>query len=152
MNPQAYEAPAQLSRILVVQEETGAAHTEADGRGFLLQVHLSSGVTLGCDVVVSATGVVPDTSWLPECLDRDEEGGLLVDRHAQLSSEYQRNACTAQCWVCMLVLDAADVSAHYNITSVQPCPTRVKGHRGSAGTCRHLWLVFGQRVTSVLDE
>ena len=47
-----------------------------------MQVHLNSGASYGCDLVVSATGVMPDTSWLPECLARDEEGSLLVDRWA----------------------------------------------------------------------
>lgn len=64
-----------------VQEDTSSADA-GDDRQFPVQVHLNSGASYGCDLVVSATGVMPDTSWLPECLERDKEGSLLVDRWA----------------------------------------------------------------------
>lgn len=71
-----------LMGLQAVQEETAPSAGAADGRQFALQVHLSSGISYGCDLVVSATGVLPDTSWLPSALERDSEGSLLVDRYA----------------------------------------------------------------------
>ena len=62
----------------VAQEDTSSADA-GDDKQFPVQVHLNSGASYGCDLVVSATGAMPDTSWLPECLERDEEGSLLVD-------------------------------------------------------------------------
>ena len=69
--------------LQAVQEETSTAAGEADEGHFPVRVHLSSGASYGCDLVVSATGVLPDTAWLPPCLGRDSEGSLLVDRCEQ---------------------------------------------------------------------
>ncbi|CAL5219619.1 g1491 [Coccomyxa viridis] len=67
-----------------VEETSVSAAGAADGQ-FPVRVHLSSGASHGCDLVVSATGVLPDTSWLPACLERSSEGSLLVDRNLQTS-------------------------------------------------------------------
>ena len=71
-----------LMGLEAMQEETAVSAGAAEGEQFPVQVHLSSGVSYGCDLVVSATGVLPDTSWLPSALARDSEGSLLVDRCA----------------------------------------------------------------------
>ena len=66
--------------LRAVQEESSASAGDARESQFPVQVHLSSGASYGCDLIVSAIGVLPDTSWLPPCLERDSEGSLLVDR------------------------------------------------------------------------
>ena len=68
----------------LVQEESSRSSSGTAERQFPVQVHLSSGVSYGCDIVVSATGVLPDTSWLPSSLERNSEGSLLVNRYMAL--------------------------------------------------------------------
>jgi hypothetical protein len=47
-------------------------------------VHLTNGHSHPADLVISAIGVAPDTSWLPTSLDRDDsEAGVLVSRQAK---------------------------------------------------------------------
>ncbi len=54
-------------------------------------VRLSNGRVYGCDVVVSATGVSPNTGWLREAINDDrelklaEDGGIIVDSEMRSS-------------------------------------------------------------------
>ena len=54
-------------------------------------VRLSNGRVYGCDVVVSATGVSPNTGWLREAVNNDkelklaEDGGIIVDSEMRSS-------------------------------------------------------------------
>ncbi len=55
-------------------------------------VVLSNGHVYGCDIVVSATGVVPNTGWLREAVKNDklrlaEDGGIIVDTAMRSSME-----------------------------------------------------------------
>lgn len=49
------------------------------GSGSRCVATISTGEAYGVDIVVCATGVAPATQWLPECFERDADGGLLVD-------------------------------------------------------------------------
>ena len=52
-----------------------------DGRHWPVYVRLTNGMVYGADLVVSAIGVQPNISWLPQEVAVDEEhGGILVDR------------------------------------------------------------------------
>ena len=45
-------------------------------------MQLSSGRSYGADMVISAIGVDPNASWLPQELQKEaSDGGVLVDRH-----------------------------------------------------------------------
>lgn len=44
-----------------------------------LALVLSNGHRIECDLVVSATGVQPNTEWCPAELTRSEDGGIIVD-------------------------------------------------------------------------
>ena len=68
-------------RDLLVKGNAAQEEPQVEGEeAYPIVVHLSNGASYGCDVVVSATGVIPETSWLPECLERGADGSLLVDR------------------------------------------------------------------------
>lgn len=68
-------------------------------------VVLSNGCVYGCDVIVSATGVVPNTGWLMEVVKDDkklrlaEDGGIVVDSVMRSSVEgvyAAGDVCTAE--------------------------------------------------------
>ena len=47
-----------------------------------MQIRLSNGHTHNADLVISAIGVQPTTTWLPKGLHTDpQDGGVLVDRY-----------------------------------------------------------------------
>lgn len=53
----------------------------ADGDSWPLEVEFSDGRRLGADLVISAIGVTPNTSWLPkEVPTAIGDGGIIVDR------------------------------------------------------------------------
>ena len=53
----------------------------ADGDSWPLEVEFSDGRRLGADLVISAIGVIPNTSWLPtEVATATGDGGINVDR------------------------------------------------------------------------
>lgn len=59
-----------------------------------MTVSLSNGKSYGADLVISAIGVEPNTSWLPEEVKRDaSDGGIVVDRCVH-----------ARCLICLLLL------------------------------------------------
>lgn len=58
----------------------GAAEQEA----WPLVLQLSNGRFHGCDVAISATGVLPNTEALPAVCARAADGGLRVDRHMRV--------------------------------------------------------------------
>jgi len=60
---------------------------EEDERVWPIYVTLSNGRCVGVDLVVSATGVVPNTSWIPDTqVKKAEDGGLLVDKMMRTSA------------------------------------------------------------------
>ena len=60
---------------------SSAQRDEVDEQERAVTVHLSNGKSYGADLVISATGVQPNTSWLPEEINRDAgDGGIVVDR------------------------------------------------------------------------
>ena len=53
----------------------------ADGDSWPLEVEFSDGRRLGADLVISAIGVIPNTSWLPKAVaTATGDGGIIVDR------------------------------------------------------------------------
>ena len=79
--PLAWRKPRDSQQELLVRGNAAQAEPGTEGEDtYPVVVHLSNGASYGCDLVVSATGVIPDTSWLPECLERGADGSLLVDR------------------------------------------------------------------------
>jgi pyridine nucleotide-disulfide oxidoreductase domain-containing protein 1 len=71
--------------------QVDSAHQNGDARPCppmpspLLQVTLSDGRILEADVVISAIGVEPAVDWVPSCIQRGDDGGLLVDREMRTS-------------------------------------------------------------------
>lgn len=60
---------------------SSAPDNKGDEHEWPVTVHLSNGKSYGADLVISAIGVEPNTSWLPEEVKRDaRDGGILVDR------------------------------------------------------------------------
>lgn len=60
---------------------SNAQDDEGNEQEWPVTVHLSNGKSYGADLVISAIGVEPNTSWLPEEVKRDaRDGGILVDR------------------------------------------------------------------------
>ena len=56
-----------------------------ESSNFLLEARLTDGSTVLCDVIVSATGVQPRTTWLPETVARGPCGGIAVNKFMQSS-------------------------------------------------------------------
>ena len=53
----------------------------AGGVGWPLEIEFSNGRRLGADLVISAIGVIPNTSWLPKDVPTATgDGGIIVDR------------------------------------------------------------------------
>lgn len=60
---------------------SNAQRDEEERQEWPVTVHLSNGKSYGADLVISAIGVEPNTSWLPEDIKRDaSDGGVVVDR------------------------------------------------------------------------
>lgn len=79
------QSAVQQSTVRPVTKSTsrgsGAQRDEGGEQEWPVTVHLSNGKSYGADLVISAIGVEPNTSWLPEEVKRDaSDGGIVVDR------------------------------------------------------------------------
>lgn len=83
---------------------------------------LSSGAEYGVDLVVSAIGVAPNTSWLPPEVAVAEDGGVKVDQHmcSSVPDVYAAGDCCtvdwqaqAPHWIQMRLWMQARVMGHY---------------------------------------
>jgi len=85
--------------VVHVEHAAPAADTDAAATSaWPLTLRLASGRTLGCDLMVSATGVAPHLPFVPAEVARGADGGLAVDRHFRTSVERiyaAGDACTA---------------------------------------------------------
>ena len=62
-------------------DRSSAQLGKVDEEEWAVTVHLSNGKSYGADLVISAIGVDPNTSWLPEEIQKDaNNGGIVVDR------------------------------------------------------------------------
>jgi NADPH-dependent 2,4-dienoyl-CoA reductase/sulfur reductase-like enzyme len=68
-----------------VRLRANVARLAGDERGNVREVVTDSG-SLPADLVVVAIGVVPNTAWLGDAVQRDEAGGILVDEQLQTSA------------------------------------------------------------------
>lgn len=67
---------SEISNLMTLQEDS--TEEAQEGR---LKVHLTNGSTHSVDLIISATGVQPNTSWLENRLTLDpDEKGVLVNR------------------------------------------------------------------------
>lgn len=73
---------SQLRCIVMWQASDRKDDGSQAGANWPVRVQLSNGRCYGADLVISAIGVIPNVSWLPQELQREpSDGGLLVDRH-----------------------------------------------------------------------
>eukprot|EP00891_Asterochloris_glomerata_P002918 jgi/Astpho2/2918/fgenesh1_pg.00050_%23_160_t len=87
-HPPKSEAPSQTDGAAGSVELTPQKRKRdaADGDSWPLEVEFSDGRRLGADLVISAIGVTPNTSWLPkEVPTAIGDGGILVDRNMESS-------------------------------------------------------------------
>ena len=78
------EYNVEVEKILS-REEVLLLQQDDEEKCWNIYVQLSNGKVLGCDFVISATGVVPNGGLFRDVVDVDEDGGIIVDDHLRTS-------------------------------------------------------------------
>ena len=73
--------------VVQVEHAAPAVAEDTAPSAWPLTLRLATGRTLGCDLMVSATGVSPHLPFVPAEVARGADGGLAVDRHFRTNAE-----------------------------------------------------------------
>lgn len=139
--------------VRYLSEVTSIESAPEGGDQWALQVALSNGEVVGCDFVVSATGVEPNVEFCGTEFKRDPEGGLLVNKFMETSVPdvfAAGDACSAGWeqsphWFQMRLWSQARITGLTAARSILT-PTKERSSDFSFEIFTHLTRFFGFKV------